>query len=64
MQNYIVTDKHINEIKIGDSVLHNGTIKTVGRQNIKQCSFMGRTLWGDSYHIGYKPVKTIKFITK
>lgn len=47
---------NINDIKIGDTVLHDGKPMTVGNENIKQSTFMGRTLFGDSYHLGYKPV--------
>jgi hypothetical protein len=46
----------INDIKIGDTVLHDGKQMTVGKENIKHSAFMGRTLFGDSYHLGYKPV--------
>ena len=47
---------HIDDIKIGDIVLHDDKPMTVGRENIKHSAFMGRTLFGDSYHLGYKPV--------
>lgn len=47
---------HISEIRVGDTILHNGEIKTVSGNNIKNCSFMGKTLFGDSYNLGHKLV--------
>ena len=43
-------------IKSGDTVVHNGNVMTVTAKNIHRDSFMGRTLFGDSYHLGQKPV--------
>jgi hypothetical protein len=50
---------HISTIKAGDTILHNGEVKTVSGNNIKRCSFMGTTLFGDSYHAGHKLVTKI-----
>lgn len=61
-QNYTIENIHINLVKVGDTILHNGDIRTLGKNNIKHSEFMGTTIWGDSYHIGYKPVKLVKFI--
>lgn len=44
------------EIKHGDVILHNGKEMTVSRENIKFSSFMGRTIFGDSYNLGNKKV--------
>lgn len=52
---------HISRIRIGDTILHNGEIKTVSGNNMKRCPFMGVTLFGDSYSIGYKLVTRINF---
>lgn len=52
-------DVHISTIKIGDTILHNGEAKTVSKCNFGWSSFMGLTLFGDCYHLGYKPVKKI-----
>lgn len=51
-----ITNKHISEIKTGDTVLHDGELKTVCANNIKRCDLMGITLFGDSYLLGNKPV--------
>ena len=48
---------NIKDIRIGDTVLHEGFERTVGKNNLKSSEFMGITLWGDSYNLGYKPVK-------
>ena len=50
---------HISQIEVGDTILHDGVPKTVCKSNIKWDSFMGLSLFGDSYHLGYKPVKKI-----
>jgi hypothetical protein len=47
----------LGQIKVGDTILHNGKLKTVSRSNIKHDSFMGLTLFGDSYHIKRKVIK-------
>jgi hypothetical protein len=52
---------HISEIKVGDSVLHNGKVMTVGPNDIKGGGFMGRTLFGDSYRLGGKLVTVVCF---
>ena len=53
---YKLIETHISDIQPGDTVLHEGKVKTVTVSNIKRNSFMGTTLWGDSYHLGHKPV--------
>lgn len=58
------TQVHISQIRSGDTILHNGEIKTVSGTDIKYSEFMDKTLFGDSYHIGYKLVTKINFISK
>lgn len=49
------------EVKIGDTVLcRNGHLRTVGKGNIKHGSFMGTTLFGDSYKLGHTAVKVVE----
>ena len=62
MDNHIITKTHISNIKVGDTIIHNGEMKTISGNNIKQDSFIGTTLFGDSYHIGYKLVERVHFI--
>jgi len=63
MYNYTIQEVHISTIKGGDTVIHNGEMKTVSFNNIKRCSFMGTSIFGDSYKCGNKLVKKIIFKT-
>jgi hypothetical protein len=58
------TQVHISQIRNGDTILHNGEVKTVSGNNIKSSKFMGKTLFGDSYNLGHKLVTKINFISK
>lgn len=51
---------HIDSIFPGDTVVHEGVERTVGRENIKH-GFMGKTLFGDSYRLGRKKVELVEF---
>lgn len=62
-QNYTIENVHISEIQTGDTILHtDGKIRTVCRNDIKEDPFIGLHLFGDTYLLGTKPVKRIKFI--
>lgn len=50
---------HISAIKVGDTVKHDGAIRTVCANDLKSCPFMGITLFGDSYQLGYKLVDKV-----
>lgn len=52
-----MVDKH--EIKIGDTVVHNGVLRTVCKRAFSIDEFMGLLLWGDSYRLGYKLVERV-----
>lgn len=52
---------HISRIRVGDTIIHEGVMQTISGNNIKTCPFMGTTLFGDSYHLGYKLVTRINF---
>ncbi|QVV97416.1 hypothetical protein 2017DRC82_0070 [Vibrio phage ICP1] len=47
----------LNQIKAGDTVLHDGKLKTVSPCAIKRDPFMRVSVWGDSYHIKRKIIK-------
>ena len=51
---------HKSEIKIGDTVIHNGELITVGKESISHDEFMGILLFGDSYRLGYKMVEIVE----
>jgi len=54
--------KHISSIVAGDTIIHNGEMKTVSGNNIKFDSCMGKTLFGDSYNLGHKKVIKVTVI--
>ncbi|EKD1794922.1 hypothetical protein OQ647_001281 [Salmonella enterica] len=56
-----VTDVHINTVSAGDTVLHQGKLRTVCRRDIKNSDFFGLMLFGDSYNLGTVPVKKVIF---
>ena len=60
--NYKIIEVHKNDIKAGDTILHDNVIKTITSTNIKYSEFMGASLFGDSYNLGYKLVKKVIFI--
>lgn len=47
-------EEHIDAIKVGDTILHNDKLVTIGIKDIKDSTFLGRTVFGDSYCLGYK----------
>ena len=52
---------HISMIRSGDTIVHDGVEKTVSGSDIKHDSFMGKTIFGDSYKLGHKLVKVVIF---
>lgn len=50
---------HISFIRQADTVFHDGRVRTVCGTDLKRDDFMGRTLFGDSYVLGRKPVMRI-----
>jgi hypothetical protein len=53
---YKLENVHISTIKAGDTVMHEGYIRTICPSNINY-GFHGTTLFGDSYRSGSVPVK-------
>ena len=53
-------DVNISQIGAGDTIVHNNALTTVSEKDIRRSEFMGVTIFGDSYHAGYK--KVIKVI--
>lgn len=58
---FAIVPTHISQIRQGDYIEHQGEIVTVSNQWIKKCSFMGLTLYGDSYNLGTKMVKKVVY---
>jgi hypothetical protein len=57
----VLEKTNIDNIRVGDTVLHYGVERTVTRRNLKRNGFMGTTLFGDSYRLGYELVTKITF---
>jgi hypothetical protein len=54
---YTVKLVPIHTIVVGDTIEHDGHLKTVGRNNIKFNQDSGTSLFGGCYRLGYKKVK-------
>jgi len=52
---------HISQIRVGDTIMHNGVMTTISSNNIKRSEFMGISLFGDTYNLGYKLITRINF---
>jgi hypothetical protein len=52
-------DTHISLIRPGDTVFHDGKVRTVCRSDLKYDGFMGITLFGDCYRLGARPVQRL-----
>lgn len=61
-KNIKISSVHISQISVGDTIEHEGEIKTVSGNNLKRDACMGVTLFGDSYNLGYKSVKKVSFV--
>lgn len=61
MKNHTIKPVHISEVKAGDTILHNGEIRTVSGTDIGGNRFIGKTLFGDSYNLGYAQVQMVHF---
>jgi hypothetical protein len=49
----------ISMIMVGDLVEHDNTIRTVGKKDMHRLPDGEKTLFGDSYNLGYKKVKRV-----
>lgn len=50
---------HISQIRIGDTIMHNGHMRTVCKRVIKHSQGIGVTLFGDSYRLGTQLVTKV-----
>jgi hypothetical protein len=64
MENFITEEVHISRIKGGDTIIHRDKMSTVSNNDIKYDSFIGASIFGDCYNLGYKKVVRVRFITK
>jgi len=47
---------NISKVKTGDTVVIENSLRTVGKNDIKNCQFMGRSLFGDTFNLGSKKI--------
>ena len=57
---YIIKEVDISDILAGDTIAHNGIIKTVSEKNIIDKN-SELSIFGDSYNLGYKKVKKVLY---
>lgn len=55
----VINQVHISQISVGDTIQHEGNLRTVNANHIKKDLFMGTTLFGDSYNLGSKTVAKV-----
>ena len=61
---FIVEPVHKDEITAGDTILLDGKLKTVSRNNIRRGGFYGTIIHGESFKLGLEPVKRVHFVQK
>ena len=62
--NWIDTFKHIDYIRGGDIIVSgDGKVRTVTPRDIRKDVFMGTTIFGDSWKLGYQLVNVKTFVT-
>jgi len=58
---WAIKEVHISQINAGDLIIcKDGFIRTVGGKDIRFSTFMGITIFGDCYKLGYELVKKIE----
>lgn len=50
---------HISQVLPGDTIYFDGHLRTVGKKDIKIDSFMGKSIFGDSFRLGYLKVDKV-----
>ena len=57
--NYTVNEVHISTITVGDTIISkDGFMRTICKNNLGK-GLCGHTINGDSYKMGYEPVKKV-----
>lgn len=51
----------IKDITVGDTVIHEGKMKTVGKNDIKHDPLFGVLLFGDSFNLGRTFIERVIF---
>lgn len=58
---YHVTKVSIKDITVGDTVIHQGHMRTVGKNDIKRDPLFGVLLFGDSFNLGRTFIERVTF---
>jgi hypothetical protein len=58
---HTIKSMHISMIRPGDTIMHDGVMKTVSGTDIKHDACMGKTIFGDCYRLGHKLVSVVVF---
>ena len=61
---FIIENAHKDNIRVGDTILLHGELKTVCRNNIRRGGFYGTLIHGESFKLGSEPVKRVHFVQK
>ena len=61
--NYVYTTETVdrNRVRPGDTIIYEGKLKTVGSNDIQNDSFMGQSVFGETYP---RQVERVLFVTK
>ena len=60
---FTIENVHKDRIRVGDTILLDGELKTVCNNNIRRGGFCGTTIHGESFKLGLEPVKRVHFVT-
>ena len=57
-----LTEVHIKDLKVGDTAIRpsDDALVTINKDNLKYSSFMGLSLWGDSFRLGTIKIKRVR----
>ena len=61
---FTIENMHKDHIRVGDTILLHGELKTVCNNNIRRGGFCGTTIHGESFKLGLEPVKKVHFVQK
>ena len=59
---FIIENVHKDNIRVGDTILLHGELRTVCNNNIRRGGFCGTTIHGESFKLGSEPVKRVHFV--
>jgi len=60
-KDHVIVSTHKDDIKAGDTILIGGIPTTVCKKDITKDSFMGTSIFGDSYKLGHQKIEKVLF---